>query len=258
LLLSSILFISREGVRLALLSTYDATNEAKTSLGDIKNTGEADEGEKGEATEASSVTASAPASTSTRKRKGAKKIQDTSSVVNHTDGTMSASKEEAVNAAANKALSSNIATIPALFGIPLSIGLPLAYMFTASPETSAQPYFHTSIYIYTLSALLQLAAEPMYILAQKELNFNVRVRSEAAGVLARAGVTVGTLIAAKWMGKAGEKAASEGDEWGLLAFALGQLSYGIFIFLVYIWTYRTRTGEWRWLPKGVEVYVKGK
>ena len=229
LLLSSILFISREGVRLALLRSTDTKHEAATSQDEASSSVKLD---------------STPSKL--RKRKGGK------ADAAPTQEQPSSSK------ASSDVLSSNIATLPVLFGLFLSLVLPTAYILTASPESSAQPHFRLSILIYTVSAVLQLAAEPMYILAQQELNFAARVRSEAAGVVSRAAITVGVLVLAERLQPAGEKNLGGGNEWGLLAFSLGQLGYGFFVFAIYLWTYIKRSSEWRWWPKSIVVIEKGQ
>jgi oligosaccharide translocation protein RFT1 len=235
LLLSTILFISREGVRLALLRSSSQPEKEEEKADDQPKT----------ITE--KATPKSKSSKSTRNRKGNQSVTEEIAV-----------SQDKENAAEVPILVSNIATLPVILGIPLSVALPLAYMYTASSETSSQPYFHASIIIYTLSALVQLAAEPMYILAQRELDFNVRLRSEASGVISRAAVTVAVLILAKRFDKMGENAKGEGYEWGLLAFALGQLAYGVFVFATYLWTYRARKSEWRWWPKSVTVVEKAQ
>lgn len=235
LLLSTILFLSREGVRLALLrSSTDAESGEDKPEGSI----DVAAGKSTSASQSSSVT---------RKRKGNQTLTEKSS----TTGAETGSHENII-------LVSNIATLPVMLGIPLAVGLTVAYVYTASLETSSQPYFHASIIIYALSALIQLAAEPMYIFAQQELNFTVRLRSEASGVISRAAVTVLVLVLARRLGRVGKKAMDEGNEWGLLAFALGQLAYAIFLFGTYIWTYWSRPSEWRWLPKKVTLVNKGQ
>ena len=231
LLLSTILFLSREGVRLALLRSSNEEKKDEKSVDDDTNPAE----EKSKS----------PASI--RKRKG-----------NQSQAEKPSTTQHGLNSHASTVLASNIATLPVMIGIPLSLALPLAYLYTASTETSSQPYFHASIALYTLSALVQLAAEPMYIFAQQELNFTVRLRSEASGVISRAAVTVVVLLVARKRGRVGEKAMGEGDEWGLLAFALGQLAYAIFLFFTYLWTYWNRPSEWRWLPKKVTTVEKGQ
>jgi oligosaccharide translocation protein RFT1 len=239
LLLSSILFISREGVRLALLRSPNA---------------EQDDGKKGPQPKENLIGEKAnekdDSKTRQRKGKGSSKL---SSVANKDPNTNSS-----LTITSKRLLVSNIATLPFLLGLPLSIVLAGVYTSTASSETSSQPYFRSSIMLYTTSALFQLAAEPLYILAQQELDFGTRVKSEAAAVLSRAGVTVGILALAQRMGKVGDKAMGDGDEWGLLAFALGQLAYGFFTLGTFLWEYRARSQEWRWIPKPVKQMEKGQ
>ncbi|PVF94844.1 Rft-1-domain-containing protein [Serendipita vermifera] len=239
LLLSTILFISREGVRLALLRSPGS--EEKSEEKGAQTGGDSLEDEKEDEKGDSKA----------RHRRG-KTSHKVSAAV-----TKNSNPNTSLTATSKRLLVSNIATLPFLLGLPLSIVLAIVYTSTASSETSSQPYFRSSIMLYTVSALLQLAAEPLYILAQQNLDFNTRVKSEAAAVLSRAGVTVGTLVLAQRMGKVGEKAMGDGDEWGLLAFALGQLAYGFFTLGTFLWTYRARSQEWRWVPRSVKQMEKG-
>ncbi|KAG8813827.1 Oligosaccharide translocation protein rft1 [Serendipita sp. 400] len=239
LLLSSIVFISREGVRLALLRSTEETRKHKIT----RESSEVFSDSQGGGT-----TTDDDGTKQIRKRNGSKPAKRVVTI-----GEGGANSE-----AKQKILSSNIATIPSLLGISLSIGLPLVYSWTASQEVKEQPHFHASVLIYTLSAVLQLAAEPMYILAQQELDFRARVTSEAAGVISRAAITVGVLLFAKRSGKVGKSAHDQADEWGLLAFAFGQLGYGLSIFVIYLWTYRSRMTEWRWFPQSVMTLEKGR
>jgi oligosaccharide translocation protein RFT1 len=236
LLLTSILFISREGVRLALLRAPDDTSKKLSQKG---GDGDGDKDGSLNNTEGTS-----PARNRKQKR-GA------NAIVKDKEGAPS-------NTAQDRTLASNIATLPFLVGIPIAVVLSLAYGTTATEETRNQPYFYTSIAAYTISALLQLASEPMYILAQQDLDFSVRMKSEAAGVIFRAAVTVGILSLASNTGKLGQQTVSNGQELGLLAFAMGQLAYGVLVLGIYLWTYRNRGNDWRWWPKSVRTIEKGQ
>jgi oligosaccharide translocation protein RFT1 len=233
LLLSSILFISREGVRLALLRAPDETSKK------LSKKVEDGDGDKDESL--NNAEGTSPARNRKQKR-----------------GANSIVKEKEVapsNTTQDRILASNIATLPFLVGIPMAVVLSFAYGATATEETRNQPYFYISIAAYTISALLQLASEPMYILAQQDLDFAVRMKSEAAGVIFRAAVTVGVLSLASNTGKLGQQA---GQELGLVAFAMGQLAYGVLVLATYLWTYRNRAGDWRWWPKSVKTIEKGQ
>jgi len=162
LLLSTILFLSREGVRNALLrvkAPSQKDNEGPSSKGKEKN-----------------ITV----------------------VARDTDATLIA----------------NISLLPVLLGIPTTLLTTLLYIRSSSTQTSSQSHFHLSVTIYALSAFLELLSEPLYIRAQNELRFDVRVKAEGKAVVAKTATTF--LVLAMTRG---------GEEWALVAFASGQMVY---------------------------------
>jgi len=177
LLLSTILFLSREGVRNALLR--------------------------------------APTTSDTSKSQNGKKTDAQSS------------KE----AEANEQLVANIALIPVLLGIPITIASTWLYIANSSEATSSQPHFHLSVIVYALAAFFELLAEPLYIRAQNELRLDVRVRAEGIAVVLKNLVSVLVLVATP-------------SEWSLVAFAAGQLAYGVATFLSFWKVYRQSAVFW--------------
>ncbi|KAG8894470.1 Oligosaccharide translocation protein rft1, partial [Tulasnella sp. 417] len=165
LLSSTILFLSREGVRNALL-------RAKSDAGD--------------------------------------KTQDTS--------TMHPSIE-------------NISLLPPLFGVPVALFSALLYLYFTPPSTLSQPYFTESVAIYALAAVLVLISEPLYIRAQNDLQFGIRVRAEGSAVILKAVVAVAMIVLG-------------GEEKALLAFALGQAAYGLCTLVVFWLAYPTHLKLW--------------
>lgn len=119
----------------------------------------------------------------------------------------------------------NVSTLPVLIGSPLALGLTLGYRAIASPATRAQPHFDEAILIYALAALLDLLSEPLHNRAQSQMRFNIRVRAEGAGIIARSVCTVAALAIA-------------GEKWSLLAFAGGQLAYAGSVLFSYIMAFR--------------------
>ncbi|KAG8908982.1 Oligosaccharide translocation protein rft1, partial [Tulasnella sp. 403] len=110
----------------------------------------------------------------------------------------------------------NISFLPTLLGIPIAFVSTSLYLLNASKTTRAQPYFTTSVLVYALSAILELLSEPLYIRAQTELKFRIRVKAEGTAVIAKAAVTVAVMLVG-------------GEETALLAFAIGQAAYGVVV-----------------------------
>lgn len=178
LLLSTILFLSREGIRNALLRASRISNADK-------------------------------------------------------DGTKSNDTETLV---------SNIALLPVLLGVPITILSAFTYIGASSESTRSQPHFTLSVFIYALAAFCELLSEPLYIRAQNELRFDVRVRAEGVAVFAKTAVAFFVLVAFPL-------------EWALVAFAAGQAAYGLSMFVGFFRVYGRSANYW---PKRVFVEVHGK
>lgn len=130
--------------------------------------------------------------------------------------------------AASEDLITNISILPVLFGIPIAVLAALLYITLSSSTTTSQPYFHASVVIYAVASFLELASEPLYIRAQNQLRFNLRVQAEGSAVVTKALVTVAILVVAP-------------SNWALVSFAMGQTVYGLTILASYWRAYgRTR------------------
>lgn len=139
-------------------------------------------------------------------------------------------------------LISNISVLPALLGIPAAVLITLFYLASTSASTAAQPHFHLSVAIYAVAASLELLSEPLYIRAQNELRFDLRVRAEGIAVVMKTSVAFTVLVV--------------GDaEWALVAFATGQAAYGLAVLMTYLLAYGGGAALW---PKSVTVEVHGK
>lgn len=196
LLLSTILFLSREGVRNALLRTKPSPQQPVVST---KNKSET-------------------------KKNGP---TPTSLQPDH------------------DALVANISLLPVLLGIPTTLITAFVYVYNASPETYSQPKFFPSVVVYALAAFLELLCEPLYIRAQNELRFDVRVKAEGKAVVAKTATTFLVLVLTRG-----------GEQWALLAFALGQIVYAGVLVLEFVTVYKGKGLSW-WLKK-VNVDVHGK
>ncbi|KAK7690223.1 hypothetical protein QCA50_006876 [Cerrena zonata] len=79
-------------------------------------------------------------------------------------------------------LVANISLLPVLLGIPIALASTTLYLNASSSSTSSQPHFQLSVIIYAIAALFELLSEPLYIKAQNELRFDIRVRAEGTAV----------------------------------------------------------------------------
>ncbi|KAH9947634.1 Rft-1-domain-containing protein [Amylocystis lapponica] len=176
LLLSTILFLSREGVRNALLRAPSAPSSSVTA------------GKAGDAHAAS--------------------------------------------------LLANVTLLPVLIGVPTAICSTLVYVNLASLSTSSQPYFVVSVTIYALAAFCELLSEPLYIRAQNDLRFDLRIKAEGTAVVLKTVVTFVILFVGT-------------TDLALVAFALGQATYGLTIFMSYRRVYQTAS----YRPRKVTINV---
>ena len=139
-------------------------------------------------------------------------------------------------------LVTNISVLPSVLGIPAAILITLFYLASTSASTAAQPHFRLSVVIYAAAASLELLSEPLYIRAQNELRFDLRVRAEGFAVVMKTSVAFAVLV----IGDA---------EWALVAFATGQAAYGLAVLATYVFAYGGGVALW---PRRVTTEVHGK
>ncbi|KDR74152.1 hypothetical protein GALMADRAFT_227845 [Galerina marginata CBS 339.88] len=125
----------------------------------------------------------------------------------------------------SKAKRANLALLPIISGIPLALGTAVLYTRFAGEEIKLQPHFSTAIALYALAAVTELLSEPLYNVAMVELKTGIRVRAEGLGITAKS-ITTFLILFYDSMRGTGDLA--------LLAFAFGQLVYGIVMFATYV------------------------
>ncbi|KAA1469674.1 Rft-1-domain-containing protein [Dentipellis sp. KUC8613] len=135
----------------------------------------------------------------------------------------------------------NISLLPAFGGMLFAALVALIYVRTSSASTRAQPFFLLSVVIYAVAASTELLAEPLYIRAQNELHFDLRVRAEGTAVFCKTLVTF--IILAAFPAK-----------YALTAFAVGQLAYGQATLYTFATAYR---GDLHYGFKEVTVNLHG-
>lgn len=136
----------------------------------------------------------------------------------------------------------NISLLPTLLGIPITAICASTYIRVSSVDTKSQPNFTSSVMLYAFAAILELLPEPLYIRAQNEMRFGIRVKAEGTAVIAKSVSTLLCLVLA-------------GKDWALAAFAVGQAVYGSVVLWAFI---RAYPGQLRLLPKKLTEEVHGK
>ncbi|KAF4501553.1 oligosaccharidyl-lipid flippase [Fusarium agapanthi] len=105
----------------------------------------------------------------------------------------------------------------------VSLGLGWMYLAYANEITLATPYLVESLYLYGFAAMVELLSEPCFVLMQTRLQFGTRAAAESIATFLRCIVVFGSAV---W--------ASKHNDIGVLPFALGQITYGVSLLLVYL------------------------
>ncbi|XP_066452379.1 man(5)GlcNAc(2)-PP-dolichol translocation protein RFT1 [Eleutherodactylus coqui] len=88
------------------------------------------------------------------------------------------------------------------------------------PDPTIIPHYGTGVLAFGLSAVIELIAEPFWVLAQAHLFVRLKVIAESLAIIVRCSVTV--ILVLMW------------PRWGLLIFSLAQVLYTSFLSLCYI------------------------
>ncbi|PWN33583.1 uncharacterized protein FA14DRAFT_110462, partial [Meira miltonrushii] len=154
---------------------------------------------------------------------------------------------DAKNAGREKSLQ-NIALLPILAGIPISLVVMSIYQNHLAPEQLAShPHFHLSCAIFLAGALLELISEPLYIAALRKVQLGPRIWSEGAGLMAKG---ASTLLCMIWLQRS---SLSDGIDLrhSLLPFGVGQFFYGLAFLIVFTVHSISQSG----LGSTVELYL---
>ncbi|RSL50478.1 hypothetical protein CEP53_008784 [Fusarium sp. AF-6] len=111
-------------------------------------------------------------------------------------------------------------------GLGSVVSLVLGWMYLAFPSGAAvsTPYLVESLYLYGLAAMVELLSEPCFVLMQMRLQFGTRAAAESIATFLRCIVVFGSAV---W-------ASNQQKDIGVLPFALGQMTYGASLLLVYL------------------------
>ncbi|KAJ4207107.1 Oligosaccharide translocation protein rft1 [Fusarium falciforme] len=111
-------------------------------------------------------------------------------------------------------------------GLGSVVSLVLGWMYLAFPSGAAvsTPYLVESLYLYGLAAMVELLSEPCFVLMQMRLQFGTRAAAESIATFLRCIVVFSSAV---W-------ASKQQKDIGVLPFALGQMTYGASLLLVYL------------------------
>ncbi|KAM4065879.1 rft protein [Hirsutella rhossiliensis] len=118
----------------------------------------------------------------------------------------------------------NLGYLALALGVPVAVALAWLYLASASPATLARPHLVVSLRLYALAALVELVAEPCFVLMQMRLRFATRAAAESLATLLRCLVVFGAVVTA----------SRRGLDVGVLPFALGQLAYAYALLAIYL------------------------
>ncbi|KAL6890457.1 Rft domain-containing protein [Trichoderma evansii] len=141
-------------------------------------------------------------------------------------GAANTNEDEADDAAARQEGQAvvNLGYLAVGLGSVVSVGLGWMYLASASVETLQTPWLVESLWLYGIAAMVELLSEPCFVLMQTRLQFGTRATAESIATFLRCTVVFGSAV---W-------ASRKGLDIGVLPFALGQLSYGISLLVVYL------------------------
>ncbi|KAL6874767.1 Rft domain-containing protein [Trichoderma novae-zelandiae] len=117
----------------------------------------------------------------------------------------------------------NLGYLAVGLGAFVSVTLGWMYLASAPAATLETPWLVESLWLYGAAAMVELLSEPCFVLMQTRLQFGTRAAAESIATFLRCIVVFGSAV---W-------ASRKSQDIGVLPFALGQLSYGISLLLVY-------------------------
>ncbi|PQE13278.1 oligosaccharide translocation rft1 protein [Rutstroemia sp. NJR-2017a WRK4] len=134
----------------------------------------------------------------------------------HVDSRTAAGKSQAIV---------NLSYISILLGLGFTVFMEWSYLHAGKSDVVDAPYFQESLRLYGIAAILELLAEPCFVVVQQKSTFKIRAAAESVATVSRCITTCGLAV---W-------AAQNQRYIGVLPFAVGQGTYAVSILLVYYW-----------------------
>jgi oligosaccharide translocation protein RFT1 len=121
----------------------------------------------------------------------------------------------------------NLAYIAVFLGTLLSYGLASAYGKSTGGElaTHDMPYRRLTLVTYGLASMMELLAEPSFVVVQQKAAYKVRAAAELVGTFARCFTTCALVIVSD----------KYHLELGVFPFGISQWTYAMSVLFVYIW-----------------------
>nr|QBH67477.1 hypothetical protein UE_1411 [Ustilago esculenta] len=149
----------------------------------------------------------------------------------------------------------NISLLPIPIGLVFTVAACSAYVLYISPRAMhATPTFHTSIALYALGALAELAYEPLLIRAMRLSQPSLRVKAEGAAVFIKVITTIATiLVLPRWSSipSSLKRILADEKDIALLAFGIGQACFGLTMLAVHLSYFFSRYG----VTQTLDLYV---
>ncbi|OAP59502.1 hypothetical protein AYL99_06800 [Fonsecaea erecta] len=117
----------------------------------------------------------------------------------------------------------NLSHLAVLLGLGISTLFGFSYLQSASDEVLSSPYFDVSFQFYAGATLVELLAEPAFVVIQQKALYKERARAETSAAMARC-------ISACIVAVLGHR---EGLAPSILPFAVGQVAYAFTLLALY-------------------------
>ncbi|KAI1006626.1 hypothetical protein K3495_g1600 [Podosphaera aphanis] len=119
----------------------------------------------------------------------------------------------------------NLAYLSVVLGVVASVGVGWLALARLNAAPATIPAFRVSLILYGVAAGVELLTEPCYVVVQQRSRLDLRALSESGATCARCLATCGVCVVG-W---------HAGAHWGVLPFAVGQLTYAAVLLIVYYW-----------------------
>ncbi|KAJ1679477.1 Oligosaccharide translocation protein rft1, partial [Spiromyces aspiralis] len=141
----------------------------------------------------------------------------------------------------------NLAHLPLAIGVPVSVLACLGYYkFSLTDEGSPDSRMALPIALYGVAAVVELLAEPLFMLGQTGLEFKLRAQSEGLAIFCRCVVTLGCI---SWWSRGNLDTGEQRRDTAVVAFSLGRLAFGAALLMYYVCVYVARGGWGQFVSK---------
>ncbi|KAL2441214.1 Oligosaccharide translocation protein RFT1 [Exophiala dermatitidis] len=137
--------------------------------------------------------------------------------------TSNFTKDSTASHAAEAQTVINLSYLAVLLGFGISTFFGISYLSSAPAEVTRSPYFDISFQIYAVATLVELLAEPAFVVIQQKALFKERARAETSAAVARC-------LAACVAAALGHR---RGMDPSILPFAVGQAAYAVVLLILY-------------------------